>query len=96
LKPFIAATMPTIRSETSRIRPTYSTVPWAPLTFQRGDDRAGPARGGRVHPSAQRVEHLRLLSSSIDEADAPSDGRTNPDPSAPDLSLKAWAASSLA
>src|SRR3954453_9931532 len=28
LKPFIAATIPTISSETSRIRPTYSTVPW--------------------------------------------------------------------
>jgi hypothetical protein len=27
LKPFIAATIPTISSETSRIRPTYSTVP---------------------------------------------------------------------
>src|SRR6476646_6303948 len=30
LKPFIAATMPTISSETSRIRPTYSTVPCPP------------------------------------------------------------------
>src|SRR4051794_12375438 len=28
LKPFIAATIPTINRETSRIRPTYSTVPW--------------------------------------------------------------------
>src|SRR6476660_2445669 len=28
LKPFIAATIPTISSETRRIRPTYSTVPW--------------------------------------------------------------------
>src|SRR3954453_15246034 len=27
LNPFIAATMPTISSETSRINPTYSTVP---------------------------------------------------------------------
>src|ERR1051326_165654 len=27
LKPFIAATIPTINSDTSRIRPTYSTVP---------------------------------------------------------------------
>src|SRR6187399_2928651 len=27
LNPFIAATIPTISSETSRIRPTYSTVP---------------------------------------------------------------------
>src|SRR5215471_2075278 len=27
LNPFIAATMPTINSETSRIKPTYSTVP---------------------------------------------------------------------
>src|SRR3954452_2871455 len=27
LKPFIAATIPTISRETSRIRPTYSTVP---------------------------------------------------------------------
>jgi hypothetical protein len=27
LNPFIAATMPTISSETRRIRPTYSTVP---------------------------------------------------------------------
>src|SRR4051794_20337989 len=27
LKPFIAATMPTISRETRRIRPTYSTVP---------------------------------------------------------------------
>src|SRR6188768_1453380 len=28
LNPFIAATIPTINRETSRIRPTYSTVPW--------------------------------------------------------------------
>src|SRR6188474_1040175 len=28
LNPFIAATIPTISSETSRISPTYSTVPW--------------------------------------------------------------------
>src|SRR4051794_25979128 len=27
LKPFIAATIPTISKETSRIKPTYSTVP---------------------------------------------------------------------
>src|SRR5206468_8874765 len=34
LNPFMAATIPTIRSETSRIRPTYSTVPW-PLSPSR-------------------------------------------------------------
>ena len=28
LNPFIAATMPTMSRLTSRIRPTYSTVPW--------------------------------------------------------------------
>src|ERR1044072_7010789 len=37
LKPFIAATIPTIGSETSRIKPTYSTVPCprSPATRER-------------------------------------------------------------
>jgi hypothetical protein len=34
----MAATIPTIRSATSRIRPTYSTVPW-PLRAERPTNR---------------------------------------------------------
>src|SRR3954453_1136898 len=35
LNPFIAATIPTISRETSRIRPTYSTVPCPPSRAAR-------------------------------------------------------------
>src|ERR1700704_3379891 len=51
LNPFIAATIPTISSETSRIKPTYSTVPWARSPSSRARiTRSRSTAAAWIHP----------------------------------------------